>query len=726
MLDGPDRGDARNRTTINGDGSVIGDHSQSKVIKDSTIIEKMIIEASEPSHPYQIPRPPKDFKDRDKELDDILAAIEAGTEIIALRGIGGVGKTDLALVLAGRLKEHYSDSQLFLDMLGTRSSSLKPVEAMAQVVRAYRPETRMPDDSNEMRGLYLSVLANRHALLLVDNAASREQVEPLLPPEGCIMLITSRQRFALPGMKTVDLDVLPEADACNLLIANASRIGEHAKEMAELCGYLPLALRNASSVLAENIDVGVMEYLRRLQDAKKRLDLVDASFSLSYDLLSLDKRELWCMLSVFPADFDRAGATAVWNMEPDEAAEALSELVKWSLVNFLSSPGSEEGRYRLHDLARLFASARQSEESKAIVHKRHAAYYKELLSTANSLYEKGGSSIQAGLALFDREQMNIKGGQAWAEGQIGKAKEISRQRVPVFRLCEDYSAAGVYVLDLRLHPAEKIGWFEASLRAARALKDRNAEGVHLGNLGLAYADLGDARKAIEYYEQQLVIAHEIGDRKGDGNALGNLGNAYADLGDVRKAIDYYEQALEIDREIVDRRGEGTDLGNLGVAYKNLGDAKKSIEYYEQALEIAREIGNRMGEGNALGNLGIAYYLLGDTKKAIEYYEQVLTINREIGDRRNEGNTLGNLGIAYAALGDAKKAIVYYEQQLKLTQEIGDRRGEGNALWNMSLALHNLDKPSEAIKKAESALQIYKQIESPAAARVKQQLAEWRK
>ena len=335
------------------------------------------MEASEklPS-PYQVPRPPEDFKDRDKELDDILTAIEAGTEIIALRGIGGVGKTDLALVLAGRLKEHYSGGQLFLDMRGTRSSPLKPVEAMAQVVRAYRPEMRMPDDPNEMRGLYLSMLANKHALLLVDNAAGREQVKPLLPPEGCVMLITSRQRFALPGMIAIDLDILPEADACDLLIANASRIGEHAKELAELCGYLPLALRNASGVLAENIDIGVMEYLRRLQDAKKRLDLVDASFSLSYDLLSPDKRELWCMLSVFPADFDRAGAAAVWNMELEEAAEALSELVKWSLVNFLTSSGSEEGRYRLHDLARLFASARQPDESKAIASDRHCSYYK--------------------------------------------------------------------------------------------------------------------------------------------------------------------------------------------------------------------------------------------------------------------------------------------------------------------------------------------------------------
>ncbi len=109
-----------------------------------------------------------------------------------------------------------------------------------------------------------------------------------------------------------------------------------------------------------------------------------------------------------------------------------------------------------------------------------------------------------------------------------------------------------------------------------------AKETRLGNLGIAYAALGDAGKAIEYYEQALVIAREIGDRRGEGAALGNLGIAYADLGDARKAIEYYEQALAIAREIGDRRGEGAALGNLGIAYAALGDARKAIEYYEQA------------------------------------------------------------------------------------------------------------------------------------------------
>ena len=105
----------------------------------------------------------------------------------------------------------------------------------------------------------------------------------------------------------------------------------------------------------------------------------------------------------------------------------MSELLRWSLVDY-KPLGQDYGRYKFHDLARLFASARQSEESKAIVHKRHAAYYKELLSAADSLYLEGGSGIQTGLALFEREWANIKAGQAWTESQMAEGSAVRASR----------------------------------------------------------------------------------------------------------------------------------------------------------------------------------------------------------------------------------------------------------------------------------------------------------
>ncbi|MFZ5879283.1 MAG: tetratricopeptide repeat protein [Chloroflexota bacterium] len=256
---------------------------------------------------------------------------------------------------------------------------------------------------------------------------------------------------------------------------------------------------------------------------------------------------------------------------------------------------------------------------------------------------------------------------------------------------------------------KSILYFEQGIPAAQEAKDRGWEGAFLGNLGNAYAALGDARKAIEFHEQALVIAREIGDRRGEGAALGNLGNAYADLGDARKAIEFHEQALVIDREIGDRGGEGAALGNLGNAYADLGDARKAIEFYEQQLLIVREIGDRRGEGAALGNLGSAYAALGDARKAIEFDEQSLAIKREIGDRRGEGNSLGRLGNYYADLGDARKAIEFHEQQLLIVREIGDRGGEGAALGNLGNAYADLGDARKAIEFHEQALVIAREI-----------------
>jgi tetratricopeptide (TPR) repeat protein len=711
--------------------------------------DKIVYEASIPPALsfHQLPPPPRDFTGREDELKELRAALETGgVTISGLHGQGGIGKTALALKLADELKPRYPDAQFYLDLRGAHEQKpLTVAEALAHVIRAYHPTAKLPESEAELSGLYQSVLHGQRALLLMDNARDRAQVEPLVPPDTCCLLVTSRQHFTLPGLHAKNLDQLPPDDARALLIKIAPRLspplpaGEgtgvrknFTDEIARLCGYLPLALRLVASALAERVDLSPADLIRRLNDAQQRLKLtgVDASLQFSYDLLTPEHQTLWRALAVFPADFDRAAADAVWGLEPDPAHDSLSELVRFSLLEFIqpSHPTplpagegwrswGEGGRYRLHDLSRLFADQRLSDAERHDAHKRHAAHYERVLRAANELYMQGGENILRGLALFDAEQRNIQAGQGWAQAHADDGENVAR-------LCNAYPNAGAYVLNLRLHASEHIRWMEAALAAARKLKDRKAEGAHLGNLGLAYADLGETRRAIEFYEQALLIAREIGNRRSEGNTLGNLGIAYKDLGDVRRAIEYCEQQLVITREIGDRRGEGNALGTLGIAYKNLGAPRRAIEFSEQALIIAREIGDRRGEGAALGSLGNAYAALDETRKAIEFYKQQLVIVHAIGDRRGEANALMNTGNAYAILGDARTASEYHEQALPIYREIGDRRGEGNALFNMSLALDLLGERAQAIAHAEAALKIFEQIESPGAERVRKQLAEW--
>jgi tetratricopeptide (TPR) repeat protein len=623
----------------------------------------------------QLPRPPRDFTGRKDELRELLRSVEkGGVTISGLQGMGGIGKTALALVLAERLIRRYPDAQIYLDLKGTSSAPLTAADAMQHVVRTYRPDVKPPENESELRGLYQHLLHGQRAILLMDNAKDAAQVEPLIPPATCILLVTSRQHFTLPGLHAKNLEALPPADARALLLTIAPRIGAEAEVIAKLCGYLPLALRLAASALAERVDLSPQDYARRLTNAQERLKLIDASLALSYDLLGPELQRQFHAVAVFPETFDVDGAAAVWATERDPAHDTLSTLVKYSLLDWSEA----RKRYSLHDLVRDFAASKLSDSENAEYRHRHATHYLAIASAAQNLHLKGGDAFLEGLWLFDIEWGNTRAGQAWAAAGAGQDEAAAR-------LAISYPNAGAYCLDLRQHPRERILWLEAALSAARRLKDRAAEGAHLGNLGIAYKALGETRRAIEYYGKALAIEHENGDRRGEGNTLGNLGSAYADLGETRRAMEFHEQRLVIAREIGDRRGEENALGSLGIDYKDLGETRRAIEYHEKALAIAREIGDRRGEGQSLGNLGIAYKHMGETRRAIEFYEQRLVIAREIGDRR----------------------------------------GEGNALFNTSLALDELGDRAQAIAHAEAALRIYEAIEDPGAAKVRAALAQWR-
>ena len=334
----------------------------------------------------------------------------------------------------------------------------------------------------------------------------------------------------------------------------------------------------------------------------------ESSFGLSYSRLPSETANVFRLLSVFPADFDAPAEEVICQ---DEGHRHLSELVRWSLVEY----DSATERCHLHDLVRIFAASRLPAGEKSTAEERHAEHFKYVLSASGEQYKQGGESILAGLALFDREWANIQAGWAWAERNWEDSPVAAR-------ICSSYPDAGALVLDLRLHPREKIRWLETAVAAARSLMDRSAEGRHLGNLGNAHANLGETRKAIKHFEKALAISKEIGDRRIEGVDLGNLGNA-------RKAIEHYQQALAIARKIGVRRNEGAWLGNLGSAYFSLGEEKKALDFYERQMEIARDIDDRSGEGNALWGQAICYEKMNDKVRAIKNAEEALKIFEQI-------------------------------------------------------------------------------------------------
>ena len=576
----------------------------------------------------QLPDPVADFVGRTDQAAKITSCLKSrrGAAISAIGGQGGVGKTELAYYVAHEVRGLYPDGQVQINLRGLDAEPVTPASAMEHVLRAFEPERKIPDDDQLLAGLYQGLLAERRVLILADNAKDSAQVAPLVPKPPSALLVTSRQSIPLPGVEAVDLEQLAPPEAAKLLreIVGEDRTNDdEIDRLAELCGYLPLALRAAGERLAGSKALSTPGYIEKLErdrgDLRYQGKEVMAVLAGSVEALAQERPELvekWRSLAVFPAPFGRDAAKAVGELDDEE----LEVLVSRNLVLF----DEKEDRFRLHDLFRDLAGEDLTEENEYGAAKGHAGHFLSVLSEAGARHIEDKEGFFDGLRVFDRERAHIEAGQAWSAAHAEDDDEAA--------LCaQGYPLRAAHILNLRQHARDQIAWLETAAHAARKLGNREDEGMALGNLGLAYSDLGETRKAIQYYEQDLAIARETGDRRGEGMTLGNLGSAYYQLGETRKAIEYYEQDLAIAREIGDRRGEGRALGNLGIAYRALGETRKAIEYYEQRLDIARETGDRRGEGFALHNRAAALDGLGRRDEAIADARAALAICEEIED-----------------------------------------------------------------------------------------------
>ncbi|GAB4215209.1 MAG: hypothetical protein OHK0022_54820 [Roseiflexaceae bacterium] len=663
---------------------------------------------------HQLRAPVADFVGRDQMLASLVAALRnSGSRTAAIsgvRGMGGVGKTELAHAVAAQLQADYPDAQLLLELGGASDAPLGPAQALQQVIRAFRPEDKLPEELPALQALYRSVLAGKRALLLADDARDAAQVRPLLPPPGCALLVTSRQRFALDGMAAVDLGRLDETAAVTLLRGICDRLTEEqAQQIARLCGYLPLALRVSAGILLNDEALPVGRYLARLADERQRLAHlkdpddpardVQANLLLSYAALDARTQAHFRRLGTLAADADLELVATLLELSEEEADEVLRALLRRSLVEY----DQARGRWGLHDLVRdcaLELLAQAGEERTARL--RYAQQVIGLIQQADQRYQGGGEGVLAGLALFDRERAHLEAVRVWlwAEPPTPATDRLV--------IAEASATTNVGFLRDPLR-AVRVGQLEWALSAAQRQGDRAAEGRLLDTLGDTYRELGELRRSTAAFEQALVIARELGDRRREGNVLGNLGNACLSQGEVRQALDFYQQHLAIAQAIGDRRGEGRALGNIGNAYWALGEVQQAVGYLEQWVQIARELGDRQREGRALGNLGTAFHVLGDLPRALDCYQQALAIARELDDRQEQGRTLGNLGEAYADQGNLDQALIHYEQALLLLRKVGDRRNEAYILSLSASAYLCQGQSATALTESSTALTLIRAI-----------------
>jgi tetratricopeptide (TPR) repeat protein len=525
----------------------------------------LVAQVPGPVVPAELPPDIATFTGRQAELARLgallappeAAARAAALVIVVIAGKPGVGKSALAVHLAHQAASRCPDAQLYVDLRGSEPEPLAPDEVLGRFLRALgRRADDIPIGLAGQTAAYRSALAGKRALVVLDNAASEAQVRPLLPGSPtCAVLLTCRRALAaLDGAIPVTLEVLEEREAMALLggLAGPDRVAAEPAAAATVvrhCGLLPLAVRIAGARLRSRPAWTVATLADQLADEHQRLqrlrlgDLdVRTSFALSYAGLDTTSARAFRLLGLLTGpDFAAGVAAALTGSTVEEVETTLEGLADAQL---LETPAA--GRYRFHDLLRLFARERaDAEEPAAEQHAalerafgwyRATAYDAAAQFRAPGLVVGGPAARQAAWAWLERERPNL----------VAAVEQAASRHLDV--LAADLSFALADFFERGGYAADEHRTAEVALVATRRTGDRRGQAKALHRLGSSYRGRGQFDEAISYHTQHLEVARELDDRGRQAQALMNLGSTYRDQRRFDEAINYYQQSLTLCRE----------------------------------------------------------------------------------------------------------------------------------------------------------------------------------
>jgi DNA-binding SARP family transcriptional activator len=698
-----------------------------------------------PAAPRQLPPDIAAFTGRHREVTAARSRLAASplrpAPLVAIAGPGGIGKSALAVYLAHRLAHHFPDGQLYVDLQGATAGlrPLPPLEVLGRFLRALGARDTDAATVDEASAAFRAAAAGRRLLILLDNAHDAEQVRPLLPagPHTAVLLTSRPVLSTLDNAAHLHLDVLPPAEAMLLLrrLAGADRVAADpggAQRVVAWCGCLPLALRIAGARLAARPTWPMRELADRLSDTRRRLDElrfgelgVRSSFQVSYELLrdgaEADDRAaaLAFALIALPdaADLSLPAAAALLGLPLAEAERILDRLVDCQL---LASPGP--GRFRLHDLLRLFGRGVAAPDASAVVRllRWYAATAWEafaLLRPADSRPATAGEWAEGGTPFAD-----VEAALAWLESEranlVAAVHQVERTPTLPAAAATSLARALFAFFHVRGYLNDWVEVNEAARTVARRAGDPIAEAHASRDLGAAFEVRGEYAKALTCLREALDRYAAAGDRAGEAACLNGLGTVYDSLGQLTEAARCLERSLAISRALDDRHSTAISLNNLGEVYCGLDEHRSAVESLREALDIFRGNGNRRSQAAVLSNLAQVHERQGAYAEAQACYEESYAMFVRLGITVGQATVLSQLGRVHRLRGRHAEAFDRLCAALELAEKVDERRSAAVCLRELGVTHAELGEQAAARDAWRRALAIFESLGVPEADEVR--------
>lgn len=683
-----------------------------------------------------LPNDTRDFYGRSSELNELSELLledrsssPSALSISAIGGMGGIGKTTLAVHLAHGVLHDYPDGQFFVDLHGFTLGvdPLAPAEVLDTLLRDSGVPTELVPPTVEGRmARWRSHMAGKRAIVVLDNAANASQVRPLLPgTAGILVIITSRRRLtALDGVTAIYLDVLPHDEAVEVFrrVAGKERTAaesEAVAAVARLCGHLPLALRIAGARLRERPAWSVADLVLRLENQARRgrfLELEGCNvmdvLQVSYRYLRPAVQRVFRLLGLHPgADFDKYAAAALTGLPVDEAEDILESLLDDSLLR-----QDTPDRYYFHDLVRDCAhdlcTQFDSDQDRATAQRLLLDYYVHVtyLRTAPLLRavdvprqvdrpafvledEKSADPTE----LLDRDFGNIV-----SAVQLAIDNGLNLHAHQITCVIQPY-------LRSRNYNGNARRLCELGVTAARADGDDLAESICLQGLAAFHRERGSANEARANVEKALKIARAIDNDALLVHQLMNLGVLHANDDQLHDAFAVYLEAEEIAIRLANKYVIFAIKNNLGALTRDLGRFDSSLVHLQVALDLA-DTGT--DATLPLWNIALTTHLRGSHRDADDIYSRILARGVQADFKYGEALALAGLAATRRSLGEFQTALDHGRKSLALARRFAFRRVECDALSAVGEAWVSLAQPDSAAEVFEQAMNYAREYSFP--------------